>query len=436
MKKENLSLENNDLIFHRLVSKFCLTILFISLCLFLYLFFYKTLSNNFKNTRNQEPVFETPKINIPKINTTDSLLSIPKNQEDLAILDQETTTEFQNQDKDKSQDKKSVFEDIDSVENFEATISDDSAKEAKKIFVAYELGDSLLTSRLIVNFLSDFPTSVYRHKVRLIGANLMNERGDYEGALEYIRQILGEQGLSNEDYSESVLLLGSISRERQQYDSYIQTFLEQAFFKSTEPTKSKLAFYLGYLLLHKGDYIVALKYFNQVIGEDGVLGKADLYKKQSMRPERINELENFIKAYPSSKNYEYVKKSYIQDSLLQGDELINRGYLDSSVRFYQKVVQYFGETSSGDDARLKIANVYYKKGEHKKAFDTLIEVLGNDDRQKDADALFVLGKLSFELNKQEDALMYFRKLIEDYPSSPYIVKAQEWRDLIAESLRK
>lgn len=438
MKKEQYY-DKTNLVFYKFLNKFCLSVLFISALLFLYLFFYQSMINSYKDfkqsTAEPAPIYETPQIQIPIIpqNTQEFVKEeiIPQSVPTMLPQNTEVSIKIENP------ALPYVAPIVDPVVTTPVIpiATDNSSKEAERIFIAYELGDYVLASRLIVDFISEYPTSIYRHKVRLIGAKLMNERGDFEGALSYIQRILGETQLSNEDYSESVLLLGSIARERKQYDSYIESFLEQAYFRAEEPTKSKISFYLGYLLLHKNEYLSSLKYFNNVIGEDGLLGKADLYAAQSMLPERINELENFIKAYPSSRNFEYVKTSFIKDILTQGRDLVNRGYLDSAERFYTKILTHFNNTVYGDQAQLEIADLYYKRQKFDQSMVILRKVLANEDTTKDGDALFALGKIAFELNKLEESLSYFRRLTEEHPKSVHISKAQEWQNLIIESLR-
>lgn len=404
MKKEQ-QYSNIHLASYKAISYFCTFSFIVSSLVFLGLFFFQSLKTSYESFRQENtskivaPIYEIPNISIPKIEN-----NIP------------------------------AVEELSHQEDFVSS-SDKSQKEAEKIFVAYELGDYSLVSRLIVDFLSEYPESMYRHKVRLIGANLMNRRGDFEGALNYIQRILGESNLSNADYSESVLLLGEIARERKQFDSYIQSFLEQAYFRAEEPTKSKLSFYLGYLLLNKGDFHSSLRYFNNVIGEDGVLGKSDLYAAQQMRPERINELENFIRAYPSSKNFDYVTNAFVTDIMKQGDDLIVRGYLDSAERFYKKILNYFSDSLNGDKARLKISDIYFQRQDIKQSMYILQEILENNDTTYDADALFSLGKMAFELNRHEEALGYLRVLTEKYPNYQYISKVRDWQNLLFESLR-
>jgi len=396
--RRDFTTQNPNMFFHKLLSTLCVLTLLASTIIFLYLFFYQDFErayHSIKISKQNLPIYESPDIAIPQIAIESKKSNIKQNE----------------------------------------LIDDESSRAAEKIFIAYELGDTSLSSRLIADFLIDYPSSRFRHKVRLIGAKLMNDRSDYTGAMKYIQKILSETGLSNEDYSESVLLLGEIARERKQYDSYIQSFLEQAYFKANEPIKSQLAFYLGYVLLHKGDYKSALSYFNNVIGENGVLGRADLYVAQIMRPETINSLEIFITQYPSSKNYDYAKKTFIKESKLQAEILTTRGYLDNAMRYYKKIIKYFSDSEDGDVARIGLANLYYQKQEYKNAFSTLNEVLNNQNNYQDPEALFILGKLSFETNQLEKALFYFRTLVEKYPTSPYITKAQDWQQLILDSLR-
>ena len=440
MKKEQYY-DKTNLVFYKFLNKFCLTVLFISALLFLYLFFYQSMVNSYKDfkqsTAAPAPIYDAPQIQIP---------TIPQEKTAQEMISQEKTSQSVPQENAPQeiilQNTQEIVLQSAPQENIlqntaipTTSAIDNSSKEAERIFIAYELGDYVLSSRLIVDFISEYPTSIYRHKVRLIGAKLMNERGDFEGALSYIQRILGETQLSNEDYSESVLLLGSIARERKQYDSYIETFLEQAYFRAEEPTKSKISFYLGYLLLHKNEYLSSLKYFNNVIGEDGSLGKADLYAAQSMLPERINELENFIKAYPSSKNFEYVKTSFIKDVLSHGRDLVIRGYLDSAERNYTKILTHFNNTEHGDQAQLEIADLYYKRQKFDQSMVVLRKVLANEDTKKDSDALFALGKIAFEMDKLEESLTYFRRLTEEHPKSAHISKSIEWQNLIIESLR-
>ena len=440
MKKEQYY-DKTNLVFYKFLNKFCLTVLFISALLFLYLFFYQSMVNSYKDLKQSTaapaPIYDAPQIQIP---------TIPQEKTAQEMISQEKTSQSVPQENAPQeiilQNTQEIVLQSAPQENIlqntaipTTSAIDNSSKEAERIFIAYELGDYVLSSRLIVDFISEYPTSIYRHKVRLIGAKLMNERGDFEGALSYIQRILGETQLSNEDYSESVLLLGSIARERKQYDSYIETFLEQAYFRAEEPTKSKISFYLGYLLLHKNEYLSSLKYFNNVIGEDGSLGKADLYAAQSMLPERINELENFIKAYPSSKNFEYVKSSFIKDVLSHGRDLVIRGYLDSAERNYTKILTHFNNTEHGDQAQLEIADLYYKRQKFDQSMVVLRKVLANEDTKKDSDALFALGKIAFEMDKLEESLTYFRRLTEEHPKSAHISKSIEWQNLIIESLR-
>lgn len=371
------------------LAMLCLLIFFTATGIFLSLFFYQDLKNALRKFKEFQqpltPVLIQPEISVPKLET------ITNN-------------------------------------------SDPSEKEAEKIFIAYDLGDDKLASRLITDFLANYPDNPLQNRVRIIGANLMYKRGDSSGALAYIKKVLSENELENKDFTDAVLLLGSIAREQKQYDSFIQSYLEQAYFRASEPAKSMLAFYLGYMMIHNKDFKNAASYFNNVIGENGVLGRADLYAAQEMRPETINAFANFLDLYPASQNFSYVKKAFIKESKLQASSLAARGYLDSAVNFYQNIAARFPGTQDADFARLQIADIYIQKKDLKKAVTILEQILDNDDKFYDPDALFRLGKIHFEQDNPEQALNSFRTLTEQFSSSPMIREAQEWQRLILESL--
>lgn len=371
------------------LAMLCLLIFFAATGVFLSLFFYQDLKNALRKFKEFQqpltPVFIQPEISVPKLETITNNL-------------------------------------------------DPSEKEAEKIFIAYDLGDDKLASRLITDFLANYPDNPLQNRVRIIGANLMYKRGDSAGALAYIKKVLSESKLENEDFTDAVLLLGSISREQKQYDSFIQSYLEQAYFRASEPAKSMLAFYLGYMMIQNKDFKNAASYFNNVIGENGVLGRADLYAAQEMRPETINAFANFLDLYPASQNFSYVKDAFIKESKLQASSLAARGYLDSAVNFYQNIAARFPGTQDADFARLQSADIYIQKKDLKKAVALLEQILDNDDKFYDPDALFRLGKIHFEQDNPEQALNSFRTLAEQFPSSPMIREAQEWQRLILESL--
>lgn len=371
------------------LAMLCLLIFFAATGVFLSLFFYQDLKNALRKFKEFQqpltPVFIQPEISVPKRETITNNL-------------------------------------------------DSSEKDAEKIFIAYDLGDDKLASRLITDFLANYPDNPLQNRVRIIGANLMYKRGDSAGALAYIKKVLSESKLENEDFTDAVLLLGSISREQKQYDSFIQSYLEQAYFRASEPAKSMLAFYLGYMMIQNKDFKNAASYFNNVIGENGVLGRADLYAAQEMRPETINAFANFLDLYPASQNFSYVKDAFIKESKLQASSLAARGYLDSAVNFYQNIAARFPGTQDADFARLQSADIYIQKKDLKKAVTLLEQILDNDDKFYDPDALFRLGKIHFEQDNPEQALNSFRTLTEQFPSSPMIREAQEWQRLILESL--
>ncbi|MGL4394277.1 MAG: tetratricopeptide repeat protein [Brevinema sp.] len=392
--RRDVSVSQFDRLVNKMIASAAICVLFLSSLAFVVLFFYKDINMNFANFkqsfRGPQPVFDS-----------------------------------------------SVVESVKSTIKNDATIprSQNEQREADKIFVAYELGDTALASKLITDFIVDFPESQLQNAVRIVGAKIMSDKSDFSGAMNYIQKILASENISNKDYTEAVLLLGEIARERKQHDSYIQSFLEQAFFKAQEPTKSKLSFYLGYLFLNKGEHSTALTYFNNVIGEDGVLGRAEVYEAQLMAPESINSLEHFLEQYPTSKNYDYARTKFLDQVFSYSKSLTARGYFENAERSLKKITKLFPTSADGDKARFEIAKLHHEKKEFERATKLLVAIIENTDSTYNADALFMLGQISFEKNDQEQALTYFRTIIEDYPNHKLVGKSKQWLDLISQSLR-
>ncbi|MGL5722765.1 MAG: tetratricopeptide repeat protein [Brevinema sp.] len=384
----------------------------LSAVFFTYLFFYRDLQKGYDSLQSRyvasAPVYQPPTIKLPDINL-EEIITAPALKPD-----QPTTTV---------------------PDNIPAEIPND-AKEAQKVFIAYELGDENLASKLAANFLADRPESAFRNRVRLVGAHIRNKRGDTQGALDYLKTILSDSGISNEDFTDSVLLMGSIARETKQYEGYIQTYLEQAFFRASEPARSKMAFYLGYLLLNKKDYASAARYFNNALGEEGALGRAELYMAEGKRPEAINALADFLSLYPSSYNYEFAKTTFLKESKTQAASLAARGYTDAAISTFQKVATRFLGSKEGDEALLGMADLYEQKLDAANNKKTLEKILDNDEPTYDADALFRLGKLAFAQNQYPQALGYFKVITEKFPTSPYIKETMEWQRLILDTLRE
>lgn len=380
----------------------CLSVFGVSTLIFAYLFFYTDFQRAARSFKQKQtalgPVFSMPPVPLPRSFEAEIKVPSPALEE-------------------------------------KSPASDNSEPAAQKVFVAYELGDFRLASQLIADFISSYPESPLRNRVRLIGANIMNNNGDTSGALAYIKKILTDGSINNEDFTDTVLLLGSIAREKKQYDSYIQTYLEQAYFRASEPTRSKLAFYLGYLLLNKKDYATASKYFNNVIGEDGVLGRAELYTAEEKRPETINTLAEFLDQYPASANYDYAKAAFLEESRLQAASLSARGYADAALAVFQKIAARFPQSKEGDSALLSMADLYERKLDPARMKASLEKILDNQDNFYDPDALFRLGKLAFTQDNYAEALGYFRTLAEKYPTSPLIKETLDWQKLILDTLR-
>ncbi len=160
---------------YRAMSAFCIILTVISTLAFLYMFFYASFRPYFSEAKHnlQAPVFEAPVVKIPREHKK---ITITNSIEITNIISQtrETQTPAQKDiHKDTYKDGHKEAHIIPEApakaqvtEQGERVYKDKDIRAADRIFTAYELGNYSLASSLIVDFLADYPDSVYNHKVR------------------------------------------------------------------------------------------------------------------------------------------------------------------------------------------------------------------------------------------------------------------------------
>ena len=171
---------------------------------------------------------------------------------------------------------------------------DDEEKGFRRIEFAYDVSDYDRALYLSSDFLAEYPDSVFVPRVYIISAEILFNRGDYEGARRQAIRVLSRRDSNADDFADSAIILGKIMKETSQYDRAGISFLENAFLKADASRQAKLAVYLGYYYLLRNDYRYALNYFNQATGEYSLIGRADIYILQNKTSEAIQEFLNYF----------------------------------------------------------------------------------------------------------------------------------------------
>ena len=190
----------------------------------------------------------------------------------------------------------------------------------------------------------------------------------------------------------------------------IENFKEK-FFLQKKRIVTGIIIFLFFIILTLGVYIYNLKKesdarelayeaYKYYLG----LKRDSLSRQQSF----LKSADLFIKAYDKKKNIVY---------------LLNAGYAYENGGEIAKAIECLSKVSKAGDenlsnlAKFKIAMIYLKNKDKKQAVKFLKEITsGNSLVMKDM-ALFELGKITEQENKEE-ALKYYDEILKRFPNSP------------------
>ncbi len=300
----------------------------------------------------------------------------------------------------------------------------------KKIEVAYDISDYEKALNLIGDFLVDYPNSEHRGRVMVIAAKILYSRGDYEGAKNYVAKVVTIPNVPVSDFVDAVIVLGKIQKDQKINDPVILNYLEDAYLKATPDKQPEVAVYLGYAYLYKKDYNTAIRYFSISIGEQSLLGRAEVYLAGGKTAEAIQEFENIFSLYPTCQAFNEIKQRYLGIVFDFANNLRKTGQYDRAVEYYLKIVNRFPEETAADKSLLEVAGVYYEHKRLEPALSFLNLALDNNVTVIDDEALYTRGLVYYDLGKRVEAIADFKKLVERYPQSEFVAEAKEWIEVI------
>lgn len=300
----------------------------------------------------------------------------------------------------------------------------------RKIEVAYDISDYAKALNLIADFLVDYPDSTCRSRVMTVAANILYAKGDYDGAKNYVAKVVSIPNVDVRDFVDSVIVLGKIQKQSRTYDPVAQNYLEDAYLKASPDKQPEIAEYLGYAYLYKKDYNTAVKYFSISIGEQSLIGRAEVYLAGGKPPEAIAEFENIFSLYPTCDSISNIQDRYVRVVSDYAKNLKIAGEYDRAVEYYLKIVNRFPAVPQADEALLAVAHIYYEHKRYEPALSFLDLALGNAVTNKDDEALYLRGLVEYDMNKKVEAIADFKKLTERYPQSEFVDEAKEWIDVI------
>ncbi|NCI46180.1 tetratricopeptide repeat protein [Sediminibacterium soli] len=324
--------------------------------------------------------------------------------------------------------------------------------------LSYELGYLDVALKNFQAFLASYPKSTYLQEAKELLVNTLANTSNYREALRlyeslgaksdnavrlYPRLLYGasveainDQNVNRADsllskllqvpYNTALLPLtyfwkGEIAYRNESVDpsiEFMQNYLKNPVTNGeVNPVNAKYILAYGYF--RKENYDAARNYFEQVakvvtpasaaIEQDAFLRAADCYFMRKEFAQALRMYESVISQQLPAADYALYQKAIIAGAMNRNSEKIS--LLQSLERSYPK-------SSLVTDANIEIANTYIADENFQAAIAPLKKVTGNPKAASyGPQAYLKLGVAYFNLDKNDDALENFKKLVATYPNS-------------------
>lgn len=324
--------------------------------------------------------------------------------------------------------------------------------------LSYELGYQGVAISEFKKFLNDYPRSTYNTEAKELLVGLLAGTSNYKDAITLIEslnnpsestrklypgilygraaELINDGQLSKADalldkiikdpYNAPVLALtnfwkGEISYRNDRLDDairYYDKFLQSGSQGSGEASVKEANYNMGYCYLRKENFIVAQGFFQKVVGrvalnsapvdQDAYIRLADCYYMQ-------RNYKQALSMYQQVLDYSWPNADYAlyQKAMLTG---INNSKL--KIEQLTTLQRLYPRTSLVPDANMEIAKTYMADEKFQAAIPFLNNVVNAaQNTGLKQNALLQLGVCYYNLNKNEEALTQYKKLLQQYPNS-------------------
>lgn len=325
--------------------------------------------------------------------------------------------------------------------------------------LSYELGYQGVAIAEMKRFLNEYPSSTYNREARELLVGLLAGTNNFRDALSLIEglperseatrrlyprilygraaELINDQQLSQADalldkvlqdpYNAPVLPLaqfwkGEIAWRNNRVDDairFMQLFVQSGSRGSGEATPREANYNLGYAYMRRENFQLALSHFQKAVSrvaagspameQDAWLRQADCYYMLRNYRQALAQYQQVIDFSWPNADYALYQKALIS------------GISSSRQKIEQLTAlqRIYPSSALVTDARMEIAKAYMSDEKFREAIPYLEQVVqakaANEFR---ATALFQLGVAWYNLNKNDEALAEFKKLVQQYPNTP------------------
>lgn len=324
--------------------------------------------------------------------------------------------------------------------------------------LAFELGHQNLALKSTQDFIDQYPKSEYADPAKGMLAEMLLNTKNYDLAIKILEDIRnfnpqtrmayqkitylrGEQEMDVKGYdraeqyfkkslkynddallkAQAYFWLGEIDYKRGQYSSAIQNY--NRFHASSAAAKSKYflaAYYsMGYAYFKQKSYSKALNYFKKYKEKASLRSNKERYADNLLRLGDSYFLMAQYRKAASSYNWVSSKKlagsdyAIFQEGIIQG--LLRKP--EKKVSVLNKLVQNYPRSSYRDDAKFEMANTYYQDLQNSAKALKLYEALVAEDKKSKFAMLSLvkIGLIHYQQGKNNTALRYFKRVVEEFP---------------------
>lgn len=115
-----------------------------------------------------------------------------------------------------------------------------------------------------------------------------------------------------------------------------------------------------------------------------------------------------------------------KDKYLRGLALHRDGQNEAAITLFRQLLAEDRHHDLADNAQYWIGECYYSMKQYQRSINEFEKVFSFRNTNKDDDAQFKLGLCYLALDDREQALEHFQRLIDYYPQSEYVPKAQKF----------
>lgn len=310
--------------------------------------------------------------------------------------------------------------------NFDPAIKEDALFNYAKL--AYDLSFDPYSEAInaLKQYIRDYPQSKRIDEANRYLVNLFLSTSNYKEAIETIEKIRIKDDPTRAAYQKAAHYRGIELFNSKDYAEAAGMFKKSLDFPLDKTIHASNYYWLGESFYRLGSYDFASEHYKKFL----TLADAShtpLYSMTSynlgycyFNLKRYEQAIGYFKKFTSSGSSEtqYLKDAYIR---LGDSYLVNKNY-DEAVDYYNKAIPLSGGDS--DYALLQKAMATGGKGDFAGKAGLLREYLTVFPRSTyTEEALYELGTTCILLNRDQEALDYFRRIPQDFPSGKYIKKS-------------